>query len=82
MQGLAGMAFDLPGNEAAMLLSNQAIQEAAATLGLVLDQPQSISLDVQGMIGSGGNGSRSGGGYGSRGGGYGGDRCVCACVRT
>jgi hypothetical protein len=41
------MAFDLPGKDAAWLLSHQDMQDAVASSGMVLDKPQSIALDVQ-----------------------------------
>uniref|UniRef100_A0A6S8LJW3 RNA helicase n=1 Tax=Dunaliella tertiolecta TaxID=3047 RepID=A0A6S8LJW3_DUNTE len=52
--GLAGVAFDLPGKDAAYLLSHPGLMQAVAKSGMVLDKPQSIALEVQGMIGAGG----------------------------
>jgi len=80
-KNMDGAAFDLPVEEAALILDSDLVIEAAAKLGYVLDKPRTLPLDVKAMAATGERGGRfgrsggGGGGYGRGGdrrGGYGG----------
>eukprot|EP00197_Chlamydomonas_leiostraca_P015537 CAMPEP_0202866958 /NCGR_PEP_ID=MMETSP1391-20130828/8449_1 /ASSEMBLY_ACC=CAM_ASM_000867 /TAXON_ID=1034604 /ORGANISM="Chlamydomonas leiostraca, Strain SAG 11-49" /LENGTH=805 /DNA_ID=CAMNT_0049546951 /DNA_START=68 /DNA_END=2485 /DNA_ORIENTATION=+ len=52
-KNMDGAAFDLPVEEAALILDSDLVIEAAAKLGYVLDKPRTLPLDVKAMAATG-----------------------------